>query len=102
MPKLAIALLVSPALLACVAHGPRCTGDAAATLDPAASHGVLKALMSGILAASWIARTLHGVVSESLASEAYAAEVERWFVRDADTLADLYDIFPGWTGRRAS
>lgn len=72
------------------------TGDAAAVLDPAASHGVLKALMSGILAASWIARALHGLASESAAFAAYAADVDRWFEHDAANLDELYGVFPGW------
>lgn len=78
------------------------TGDAVAMLDPAASHGVLKALMSGILAASWIASVIRGAASESAALAAYAADIDRWFEHDANKLGDLYDVFPGWRTQRAS
>jgi flavin-dependent dehydrogenase len=35
-------------------------GDAAAVLDPACSHGLLKALMSGMLTARCIVQSLQG------------------------------------------
>lgn len=59
-----------------------CLGDAAAVLDPAASHGVLKALMSGIMAAH-VAR--HGA-----GARAYDDWVARWFEEDVRRLQALY------------
>src|SRR2546430_1169533 len=47
------------------------TGDAAAVLDPAASHGVLRALMTGIAAGHAIAGVLAGRVTERDAAQHY-------------------------------
>jgi flavin-dependent dehydrogenase len=69
-------------------------GDAAAVLDPAASHGVLKAIMSGMLAAHTIAAvTSHGM-AEAEGTAFYRRWVRDWFERDVATLKDLYSIFP--------
>jgi flavin-dependent dehydrogenase len=72
-------------------------GDAAFVLDPASSHGVLKALMSGILAASCIARAAeHG--GDQIRS-GYCAWMERQFCGDAVALIDRYSQLspaPSW------
>lgn len=69
-------------------------GDAAYLLDPASSHGVLKALMSGILAA-------HAIVGERTNPQA-AAEIrgryQEWmrqgFVRDMRAMRAFYQAHP--------
>lgn len=56
-------------------------GDAAAVLDPSSSHGMLRALSSGILAANCIAKIIrHGKNEAAVAG--YAAWQRNWFWRD--------------------
>lgn len=71
-----------------------CVGDAAFVLDPASSHGVVKALMSGMMAAHAIARAHSGAASEQAAAEGYAAWVRQWFRTDATELIRLYQSLP--------
>ena len=74
----------------CATEGYFAVGDAASVVDPAASHGVLKALMSGILAADLVVRATGGALSEADAAAAYRDWVRHWFERDTRRLADLY------------
>ena len=69
-------------------------GDAATVLDPAASHGVLKAMLSGMLAAHLIAEVLAGNRSEGAAVRDYDGWVADWFARDVTALRDLYARLP--------
>ena len=69
-------------------------GDAASVLDPAASHGVLKALMSGIMAA-------HAVLEEAsrpLNQEDIWMQYRQWmqdgFRRDLVNMHELYRVHP--------
>ncbi len=64
-------------------------GDAAATLDPAASHGVLKGLMSGMMAAHLI-EAMHRGEPESRALPAYEQWLTDWFDTDVAKLRSLY------------
>lgn len=84
----------------CAGRGYFLVGDAAYVLDPACSHGVLKALMSGILAGIAIAESLKGGKSEASAARAsYCAWMEKWFCSDAAALVELYSRFvpsPAW------
>ena len=57
-------------------------GDAAATFDPTASHGVLKALMSGIYAGQLAAYVQGKRVPAEFAASRYSAWVHEWFSRD--------------------
>jgi hypothetical protein len=66
------------------------TGDAACVVDPAASHGVLKAIMSGMLAADLIVKVFRGEVSEMVAREHYRTWTSQWFIRDTEHLRELY------------
>lgn len=70
-------------------------GDAAATLDPASSHGVLKALMSGIYAGHLAAQALGGRLPEETAVRQYSDWVREWFDRDVTRLNELYEQLPG-------
>ena len=65
-------------------------GDAAATLDPASSHGVLKALLSGITAAHLIAAALAGKAPEKAIAVAYHDWLASWFAVDAERLRGFY------------
>jgi flavin-dependent dehydrogenase len=69
------------------------TGDAAATLDPASSHGVLKAIMTGMMAGQLIVGVLSGQVTEQAAAAKYARWVAEWFRHDVRALSELYAQF---------
>ena len=65
-------------------------GDAAATLDPTSSHGVLKAIMSGMMAGHLIAAILRGVAPAEEAAAAYRDWCAGWFAADAAKLSQFY------------
>jgi flavin-dependent dehydrogenase len=65
-------------------------GEAAMVLDPAAGHGVLRALMSGMMAAHWAADLIMGRTRPGFAARAYAAWLCSWFEHDVDAMLDLY------------
>jgi flavin-dependent dehydrogenase len=69
-------------------------GDAAAVLDPASSHGVLKAIMSGMMAGHLIAQTLTGTCSEQRAALEYSRWLAGWFHTDVRRLKQLYGSLP--------
>ena len=54
-------------------------GDAAILLDPASSHGVLRALMSGMLSAEVAAASMNGQLNEGSALAAYRSWMEPQF-----------------------
>jgi flavin-dependent dehydrogenase len=74
--------------------GYLCVGDAAAVLDPASSHGVLKALMSGMMAGHVIAEHRTGTATPAAAIRAYTAWIEGHFDADVAALSDLYRKLP--------
>ncbi|MFB9327710.1 NAD(P)/FAD-dependent oxidoreductase [Paenibacillus aurantiacus] len=65
-------------------------GDAASVLDPASSHGVQKAIMSGMMAGHCLTGITQGRHGESLAIEAYKRWQYEWFLRDAEQLRSRY------------
>jgi flavin-dependent dehydrogenase len=67
-------------------------GDAAATLDPASSHGVLKGLMSGMMAAHLIESVCRRTQPEALALLAYQEWLTGWFDADVEKLRALYSL----------
>jgi flavin-dependent dehydrogenase len=69
-------------------------GDAAVVLDPAASHGVLRAIMSGMMAARSAARMRQDPTSEGAIAQQYDHWLRSWFVADADRLRALYRNHP--------
>jgi flavin-dependent dehydrogenase len=71
-----------------------CVGDAAAVLDPAASHGVLKAIMSGMMAAHVILRAHAGEATPAAATAAYSAWLQEWFQADIAELRRFYSELP--------
>lgn len=81
-------LLQAPA-----AHGHFVVGDASATLDPASSHGVLRALMTGIQAVHLIAQVLHHKIAEVEAEATYNAWLNDWIEHDARRLEAFYNAY---------
>jgi flavin-dependent dehydrogenase len=71
-----------------------CVGDAAAVLDPASSHGVLKGLMSGMMAVHVISQVTSGNASIVAAIEAYSDWLRDWFQADARELRHMYQELP--------
>ncbi len=65
-------------------------GDAAAILDPTSSHGVLKALMSGMMAGHLITAVVQGRAPAHEAAAAYQSWLAGWFATDAARLAEFY------------
>lgn len=74
-------------------------GDAAFVLDPLSSHGVLHAVMSGMMAAEMTAKSLLGGVPAAVTAAAYRRWSSAWFAADAARLRELYAAMsrpPGW------
>jgi flavin-dependent dehydrogenase len=69
-------------------------GDAAAVLDPASSHGALRAMMSGIMAAHLIALVMLHNASEARVATAYCRWMRDWFLHDARIMLGLYAKLP--------
>lgn len=77
---------------ACAGPGYFIVGDAASVLDPAASHGVLKALMSGMFAGDLICRIHRGSLTEGGAAEMFSEWLSNWFEHDTSRLAEFYSL----------
>lgn len=69
-------------------------GDAAMVLDPASSHGVLKAIMSGMMAGHLITSEAAGKITEQQAIQHYNKWINNWFNSDVEELSKLYKILP--------
>jgi len=65
-------------------------GDAAATLDPTSSHGVLKGLMSGIMAGHLSAASVRGKAPPAEIAMAYHDWIAGWFATDSRQLQAFY------------
>lgn len=65
-------------------------GDAASVLDPASGHGLLKALLSGILAGDLIKNIVTGGVTECEAAMRYSQWIEKIFRNDVSQLNALF------------
>lgn len=65
-------------------------GDAAVLLDPASSHGVLRALMSGIKAADLIANVHNNICDDGVAIQEYNRWLQEWCYFDIQHLHELY------------
>jgi flavin-dependent dehydrogenase len=66
-------------------------GDAAAVLDPASSHGVLRAVMSGMMAGHLVSRVCKQGLTHHQASGTYCDWMCEWFEHDAKRLRGLYE-----------
>jgi flavin-dependent dehydrogenase len=71
-------------------HGWFIVGDAAATLDPISSHGVLRALLSGMVAGHLIAAGLTGKAPAHEIARAYHDWIAGCFNTDAANLRAFY------------
>ncbi|HYE17552.1 MAG TPA: FAD-dependent monooxygenase [Tepidisphaeraceae bacterium] len=69
-------------------------GDAASVVDPAASHGVLKALLTGVWAAGAAAGGIRDPGRRVGLACRYAARVAAWFNRDVAALRAFYGRLP--------
>ncbi|MEH2434079.1 MAG: hypothetical protein V7K25_07475 [Nostoc sp.] len=69
-------------------------GDAAMVLDPTSSHGVLKAIMSGIWVSHAIASELLGNLTEQQAIDHYCLWIHNWFQHDVKNLSSLIAKLP--------
>ena len=65
-------------------------GDAAAILDPTSSHGVLRAIASGMMAGHLAAAVLRGAAPATETAVAYRDWFSGWFKTDAAKLARFY------------
>jgi flavin-dependent dehydrogenase len=74
--------------------GALLAGDAAVTLDPCSSRGILRALMTGIMAADLAAGEIGGRLRGGEAVEGYGRWLRDWFEADVAALADLYRRHP--------
>jgi flavin-dependent dehydrogenase len=72
-------------------------GDAASVLDPASSHGVLKALMSGIMAGHLLTEVATGRAVEPAATREYCRWLGDWFEHDLMRLREFYSRFPAFS-----
>jgi flavin-dependent dehydrogenase len=70
-------------------------GDAAWVLDPASSHGVFKAIVSGLVAGEAIANSLSGEADAEQQQCAYTGWAENWFCADAAALIASYSETKG-------
>jgi flavin-dependent dehydrogenase len=73
-------------------------GDAASVLDPASSHGILKAIMSGMMAAHLIIKMAEQQIEETGAARGYNHWVQTWFEHDTKRLKEMYAIFSTYKG----
>ena len=69
-------------------------GDAAMVLDPASSHGVLRALMSGIKATHTLFHITKNRSSLSIAIKDYNNWMSKWFFHDIKKLKKIYRRHP--------
>ena len=74
----------------CAGAGYFLCGDAAAVLDPTSSHGVVKAMTSGVLAAEAIAKIASQTQTEENAVEEFRRTFQAWFEHDAARLKTDY------------
>jgi flavin-dependent dehydrogenase len=74
----------------CAGEGYFLCGDAAAVLDPAGARGVLRGLMTGVMAAHLASEILNGNIPEQGAIGGYRQWLAEWFCRDAIELAHRY------------
>lgn len=65
-------------------------GDAAAVLDPLSSHGVLRALMSGMLVSHLASLVRDGTCDENDAASEYCRTLDRWTQSDISQLREAY------------
>lgn len=78
----------------CAGPGYFMVGDAASVLDPGSSRGVLKAIMSGMMAADTVVSCLDHPARVSAIQFQYRQWLNHWFVRDMHQMRELYAAHP--------
>ncbi|WP_198129234.1 NAD(P)/FAD-dependent oxidoreductase [Azospirillum argentinense] len=73
-------------------------GDAGAVFDPASSHGVLRAIMSGLAAAHHASRIIQHSADETTEATLFDRWMRSWIERDTHRIEDLYRAFSCWRG----
>jgi flavin-dependent dehydrogenase len=79
-------------LEACAGPGYFVVGDAATVSDPSTSHGVLRALMSGMLAGHLVVKRATQCWPEPWLAREYRRYIHRWFEFDWTRAADLTQL----------
>ena len=79
---------------ACAGSGYFIVGDACAVLDPLSAQGILRALMTGMLAAQLIVGISRGAVPEQVAVAHYRNYQRRSFAHGVEALRSLYGAMP--------
>lgn len=69
-------------------------GDAAAMLDPASSHGVLRALLTGLQSAHLVAQIRAGTMGEREGAAWYGRWLAKWIAHDLAELRERYARLP--------
>lgn len=69
-------------------------GDAAFILDPISSHGVLRAIMSGIYTANLIVQSACGRIPEKILPTIYHDWMQTWLQTDVEKLKEFYAELP--------
>lgn len=69
-------------------------GDSAAVLDPASSHGVLRAIMSGMMVGHSAQCALQHPRRSIAVAQRYDAWMRSWFLSDVEHLQELYRSHP--------
>lgn len=64
-------------------------GDAACRLDPSNGHGVLRAMMSAIMATHLALAVDDGMIAASKAVDVYSRWISHWFTTDAEAMRAL-------------
>jgi flavin-dependent dehydrogenase len=80
------------------APGLLVAGDAAGVLDPASGSGVLRALVSGAVAAASLVEVAAGRSDEAAVAHGYRRWLAAWFRDDVHRLEELYRRLPCWPG----
>jgi flavin-dependent dehydrogenase len=65
-------------------------GDAAATLDPTSSRGVLKSMMTGMMAGHLAEPVIAGKMGWQQASSGYGEWLRDWFETDITQMSGFY------------
>ncbi len=65
-------------------------GDAAAVLDPSSSHGVLRAIMSGMMAAHLVIHRLRHEADAQMCASRYQDWLTGWFRHDVEEMSRAY------------
>jgi flavin-dependent dehydrogenase len=65
-------------------------GDAAVILDPASAHGIMRAIMSGMMAAHLMVRIVRSRLDPHSGARWYDQWMRNWFAHDASKLRELY------------